>query len=140
RVRLRTNGGGQQGIKTITQVDRKITNIRSNLGYTVAPGHRISLNHKLETTDRDDNDLLNPINKDLVTVSVLTKNIVSFNYEAQTFNDKLKTHLLGKYTANRTNRSRSEIVTENGQSSIVRRDTSTFADNFGYGATASYNI
>src|SRR5690606_21509537 len=72
RVRLRTNGGGQQGIKTITQVDRKITNIRSNLGYTVAPGHRISLNHKLETTDRDDNDLLNPINKDLVTVSVLT--------------------------------------------------------------------
>lgn len=140
RVPLRTNGGGQQGVKSITQVDRKITNVRSNLGYTVVSGHRISLNHKLETTDRDDNDLLNPINKDLVTESVLTKNIVSFNYEAQTFKDKLKTNLLAKYTANRTNRSRAEIITENGQQSIIRRDTSTFADNFGYGATASYNI
>ncbi len=140
RVPLRTTGGGQQGVKSITQVDRKITNIRSNLGYTVAPGHRISLNHKLETTDRDDNDLLNPINKDLATISVLTKNIVSFNYEAQTFNDRLKTNLLGKYTSNRTSRSRPEIITENGQQSIIRRDTTTFADNFGYGATLSYNI
>src|SRR5690606_27786735 len=133
-------GGGQQGNKTITQVDRKIINARSNLGYTIASRHRISLNHKIETTDRDDNDLLNPINKDLVTVSAMIKNIVSLNYEAQTFKNKLRTNLLGKYTANKTNRSRPEIISENGQNTIVRRDTSTFADNFGYGATVSYNI
>ncbi|WP_353124628.1 TonB-dependent receptor [Parapedobacter pyrenivorans] len=140
RVPLRTTGGGQQGEKTITQVDRKITNARSNLGYTVVPGHRISLNHKFEMTDRNDSDLLNPINRDLVTVSDLVKNIVSFNYEAQTLNDKLITNLLVKYTANRTNRSKPEIITENGQNTIIRRDTTTFADNFGYGATLSYNI
>ncbi|SEK98400.1 TonB-dependent receptor [Parapedobacter koreensis] len=140
RVPLRTTGGGQQGEKTITQVDRKITNARSNLGYTVAPGHRVSLNHKFEMTDRNDSDLLNPINRDLVTVSDVTKNILSFNYEAQTLNDKLITNLLVKYTANRTNRSRPEIVTQNGQNTIIRRDTTTFADNFGYGATVSYNI
>ncbi len=140
RVPLRTSGGGQQGEKTITQIDRKITNVRSNLGYMVAPGHRISLNHKFETTDRDDSDLLNPVNKDLVTVSTVAKNILSFNYEAQTFQNKLITNLLGKYTANRTHRSKPEIVTGNGQQSIIRRDTTTFADNFGYGATLSYNI
>lgn len=139
-VPLRTSGGGQQGQKTMSQIDRKILNARSNLGYTVVPGHRISVNHKIESTDRDDQDLLNPINRDLATVSILTKNILSLNYEAQTFNNKLRTNLLGKYTANKTNRSSSEIITENGQNSIVRRDTSTFADNFGYGATLSYNI
>jgi len=140
RVPLRTTGGGQQGEKTINQIDRKITNIRSNLGYTLVPGHRISLNHKFETTDRDDNDLLNPINKNLVTMSTVAKNILSVNYEAQTLNDRLRTNLLGKYTANRTNTSRPELITENGQTTILRRDTTTFADNFGYGATASYAV
>lgn len=140
RVPLRTSGGGQQGQKSITQIDRKITNARSNLGYMFIPGHRISLNHKFETTDRDDSDLLNPINKDLVTVSALTKNILAFNYEAQTFRKKLISNILVKYTANRTNRTQPEIVTENDQSTIVRRDTSTFANNFGYGGTLSYNL
>jgi len=140
RVPLRTSGGGQQGEKTISQIDRKITNVRSNLGYTLARGHRISLNHKFETTDRDDNDLLNPINKDLVTISKLAKNILSANYEAQTLNERLRTNLLVKYTANRTSTSRPEFVTQNGQVGILRRDTTTFADNFGYGATVSYNV
>ena len=139
RVPLRTTGG-QQGEKTMTQIDRSITNIRSNLGYTISKGHRISLNHKFETTDRDDNDLLNPINKDLVTVSTVAKNILSANYEAQTLNGRLRTNLLGKYTANRTNTSRPELITQNGQTTILRRDTSTFADNFGYGATVSYAV
>lgn len=140
RVPLKTAQGGQQGPKTITQIDRTIINTRSNLGYMVAPGHRLSLNHKLETTDRDDNDLLNPINRDLTTVSKLIKNIVSVNYEAETFNNRLRTNLLGKYTSNKTDRSRPEIIRENGESTIIRHDTTTFTGNFGYGATASYNL
>lgn len=140
RVPLKTTLGGQQGEKVITQVDRRITNTRSNLGYMIAQGHRLSLNHKFETTDRDDNDLLNPINKDLVTVSTLRKNILSLNYEAQTFDNKLRTNLLGKYTANKTRRIKPEIVQANGENTIVRHDTTTFADNFGYGATVSYNV
>ncbi|MGC4235337.1 MAG: TonB-dependent receptor [Niabella sp.] len=140
RVPLRTTLGGQQGAKTISQIDRKITNIRSNLGYTIASGHRVSLNHKFETTDRNDNDLLNPINKDLVIVSTIAKNILSFNYEAQVLNNKLRTNLLGKYTHNRTRQIKPEIVRVNDQNTIVRRDTTTNAGNFGYGATLSYNI
>ncbi|TDE11255.1 TonB-dependent receptor [Dyadobacter psychrotolerans] len=135
-----TAGMGQQGAKSIVEVNRKITNMRTNLGYTVLPGHRISFNHKLETTDRDDNDLLKPVNKDLVTVSTIMNNILAMNYEAQLFNDKLKTNLLGKYTFNRTIQTRPELVEQNGINIVNRVQKKTVNNNKGYGATVSYNV
>nr|WP_314839091.1 TonB-dependent receptor plug domain-containing protein [uncultured Flavobacterium sp.] len=139
RVPLRTNGG-QQGPKRITNTDRKITNARSNLGYLIASGHRISLNHKFEATNRKDEDLLNPSLRELATKSLVTKNIVSLNYEAESFNKKLITNLLGKYTTNKTNQTKYEIVTTDGVNTIVQRESSTSDYNFGYGATASYQV
>lgn len=134
-----TPGMGQQGAKSIVEVNRRITNMRSNLGYTIFPGHRISINHKLETTDRDDNDLLKPVNKDLVTVSSIMTNILALNYEAQFFNDKIKTNLLGKFTSNRTNQTRAELVAQDGVNIINRVHNKTVNNNKGYGATVSYN-
>lgn len=139
-VPQRTLQGAQQGLPTINKVNRRIYNTRSNLGYMIMPGHRISANHNYESTDRDDNDLLNPINKELVTISKLTKNIVSANYEAQLFKNKLRTNIMGKYTSNRTDRTEPRIVSENGTNRIVVRDTTTHVGNFGYGATFSYNM
>lgn len=139
RVPLQT-GGGQQGPKTITQTDRKITNTRSNLGYMIANGHRFSLNHKYEATDRTDEDLLNPSRRDLATKSLVSKHIISMNYEAETFNKKLKTNILGKYTTNRTDQTKSEIVITDGINSIVKKDTTSSNHNLGYGATVSYNV
>ena len=139
RVPLRTNGG-QQGPKTITNTDRKITNVRSNLGYLIANGHRISLNHKYEATNRKDEDLLNPTLRDLATKSLVTKNIVSLNYEAENFNRKLTTNILGKYTSNRTNQTKFDIATTDGVNSIVKSKSTTSNYNFGYGATASYQV
>jgi len=139
RVPLRTNGG-QQGPKTITNTDRKITNARSNLGYLIASGHRISLNHKYEATNRKDEDLLNPSLRELATKSLVTKNIVSLNYEAESFNKKLITNLLGKYTTNKTNQTKYDIVTTDGANTIVQSESSTSDYNFGYGATASYQM
>lgn len=139
RVPLKTMGG-QQGPKTITNTDRKITNARSNLGYLIADEHRISLNHKYEATDRTDFDLLIPAYNDLATKGTLVKNILSMNYEAQTFDKKLRTNILGKYTTNSSNQTRSEIVSTNGVNSIVKKDTLTYNSNFGYGATLSYNV
>lgn len=139
RVPLRTNGG-QQGPKTITNTDRKITNARSNLGYLIANGHRISLNHKYEATNRKDQDLLNPTLRDLATKSLVTKNIVSLNYEAENFNRKLTTNILGKYTSNRTNQTKFDIATTDGVNSIVKSKSTTSNYNFGYGATASYQV
>lgn len=135
-----TPGMGQQGAKSIVEVNRKITNMRSNLGYTVFPGHRISINHKLETTERDDNDLLKPVNKDMVTVSSVMNNIMALNYEAQFFNDKLKTNLLGKYTSNRTIQTRPELIQQDGVNIVNRVQNKTRNNNKGYGATVSYNV
>jgi len=139
RVPLRTNGG-QQGPKTITNTDRKITNARSNLGYLIANGHRISLNHKYEATNRKDEDLLNPTLRELATKSLVTKNILSLNYEAENFNRKLTTNILGKYTSNRTNQTKFDIFTTDGVNSIVKSKSTTSNYNFGYGATASYKM
>lgn len=133
--------GAQQGIPTISQVDRKIINSRSNLAYTVVPGHRISLNHKFERTDRDDKNLLRPVNKDLITEIQVAKNIVSANYEAQTFENKLRTNVLVKYTANSTMQTDPQATYNADGSYLLNPQTSrTFNDNFGYGATVSYNI
>jgi outer membrane cobalamin receptor len=140
RVPLKTLQGGQQGQKTITNTERKITNARSNLGYMIANGHRISLNHKFESTNRKDEDLLNPTLRDLATKSIVSKNIISMNYEAETFNKKLRTNVLGKYTTNRTDQTRFEIVNNAGVNSIVQKDTTRTNYNFGYGATVSYNV
>ncbi|TDE05849.1 TonB-dependent receptor plug domain-containing protein [Flavobacterium sandaracinum] len=139
RVPLQTNGG-QQGQKTITNTDRKITNARSNLGYMIASGHRFSLNHKYEATDRKDEDLLNPSSGDLATKSLVSKHIISMNYEAETFNRKLKTNFLGKYTTNRTNQTKSEIEITDGTNTIVKNKSTTSNYNFGYGATMSYAV
>ena len=134
-----TAGMGQQGAKSIVEVNRQITNMRTNLGYMIFPGHRLSLNHKMETTDRDDKDLLNPVNKDLVTVSQVMNNIFAANYEAQLFNNKLKTNLLGKYTTNRTIQTRPVLVEQDGVNVVNRVERKTVNNNKGYGATVSYN-
>lgn len=133
-------GRGQQGDAVITSIDREIINIRSNLSYTVAKGHKLSLNHSINTTNRDDNDLLNPARKELTTISVGTNNIFAFNYEALTFNSRLQTNLLAKYTFNRNHQTKPVIQTVNGASVLNYQETVSVNENPGYGLTVSYNI
>ncbi|MGY5355127.1 TonB-dependent receptor [Wenyingzhuangia sp. IMCC45467] len=140
RVPLKALNGGQQGDKVISNTDREITNMRSNLGYTLTDGHKISINHKYEATDREDKDLLNSTITDYATISTISQHILSFNYEAETFNKKLLTNLLGKYTYNHTSQTEYDIIANNGVNSIVKKDTVSSNDNFGYGATISYNV
>ncbi|MGH2622808.1 MAG: TonB-dependent receptor, partial [Sphingobacterium sp.] len=42
---IRRTDGAQQGKPSLTDVDRQIANIRSNLSYDLFPGHRLSINH-----------------------------------------------------------------------------------------------
>ena len=122
-------GEGQQGTATITNVDRKILNSRTNLSYTIANGHRLSLNHNITTTNRQDQDLLNLNNLSNNNNERNTStNIFGFNYESQILNNKLKTNLLAKYTINQNHYNNA------GFSNTVTRS------NPGYGATLSYNI
>src|SRR3546814_13466747 len=94
---LRRPDGAQQGEPTMADIDRHIANIRTNLGYEVIPGHRLSLNHVFYTVDREDSDLLNPMGRDaLKSTNGLSKDVLSLNYEAQTFGNRLRTNLFAK--------------------------------------------
>ncbi|MBD1433016.1 TonB-dependent receptor [Sphingobacterium sp. DN00404] len=126
---VKRSGQGQQGDATITNIDRKIVNARTNLSYTIARKHRLSVNHNLNTARLDGEDLINPnaaIN--LTNDRRTTTNIFGFNYEAQTFGDKLRTNLLAKYTIN------SNQYNNRGQVTTLTNS------NPGYGATVSYNV
>lgn len=130
-------GRGQQGEATISDIHRQITNIRSNLAYTIANGHRVALNYKYEVTDREDKDLLNPARDKWITQNQVSKGILAFNYEAQTLGGKLRTNLLAKYTNNQ-NKQIKPIDEVNG---VITHETNKTKDNnFGYGATVSYNF
>lgn len=130
-------GMGQQGEATISDIHRQITNIRSNLAYTIANGHRVALNYKYEVTDREDKDLLNPARDKWITQNQVSKGILAFNYEAQTLGGKLRTNLLAKYTNNQ-NKQIKPIDEVNG---VITHETNKTKDNnFGYGATVSYNF
>lgn len=124
----------QQGLPTMSQTDRDIVNMRSNLAYTPWPGHRVSLNHVYSQTSRDDNNLLQPVDKDLVTTSQTNQNITAFNYEAEFWKRRVKTNAQLKYTGNRNNQRRVDFIYPDGATSpeVYRRDTTMFTDNVGY--------
>ncbi|MGF1924728.1 MAG: TonB-dependent receptor, partial [Bacteroidia bacterium] len=133
-------GQGQQGAAVISEINRNIVNVRSNISYSLASNHKISVNHTLNRTNRDDNDLLDLRKKDLATVSVLTNQILAFNYESQIFSNRLRTNLIAKYTYNQNNQSRVSIQSANGVSSIVYTETTSVNKNPGYGATLAYQV
>jgi hypothetical protein len=128
-------GKGQQGDAVISNIDRNISNIRSNLSYEVFVGHRVSLNHKFERSDREDQDLLNPERSRWITQNLITTNIWAMNYEASLFKGKLQTNIFGKYAVyNTTQRA---PVAENA-SQIIYENINSRRDNKGFGGTLSY--
>lgn len=136
---IRNVGQGQQGSAVITNIERKILNARTNLSYTIVNGHRVSVSHNINKTQREDQDLLN-----LYSVAntgnerSTSTNVLGFNYEAQTFNNKLKTNLLAKYTINQNHVKLPYTQTINGVATNLIKDTTITHTNPGYGFTASY--
>ncbi|MCI0920670.1 TonB-dependent receptor [Sphingobacterium rhinopitheci] len=129
RARIKPLGQGQQGPATILNVDRTIINTRTNLSYIVTNGHKLSLNHNLNRTKRVDQDLLNHDNLSNANIERNTMtNIIGFNYEAQTFANKLMTNVLAKYTINQS------MYTNGGIRNTITNSKP------GYGLTASYNV
>ena len=128
-------GRGQQGEAVISDIDRTVTNVRSNLSYMLFTGHRLSLNHKYESTTRDDKDLLRPDRSKWITQNDVSNNIFALNYEAETFEGKLRTNFFGKYGIYQTlqNIPVSEL---NGEMMFNRNKTTR--DNSGFGGTVSY--
>lgn len=138
---LRRPDGAQQGEPTMADIDRQIANIRSTVNYVVFPGHRLSLNHVYYTVDRQDSDLLHPVGPDALRSSNdLSKNVFSFNYEAQMFGDRLRTNLFVKrYQQSLMSLTYRGTVADGGAviNEDVVRDT---RHHMGYGAAVSYAL
>lgn len=128
-------GKGQQGDAVMSNIERRISNIRSNLAYDIFSGHRVSLNHKFEKSNRNDQDLLDPARSRWITQNVLTTNIWAMNYESELFNGKLKTNIFGKYAIYQTDQ-KSPIAENAG--GLVYENSRTTRDNKGFGGTLSY--
>lgn len=130
-------GMGQQGLAVMSNIERAISNVRSNLSYMVFSGHRISLNHKFEYSDRDDQNLLIPERSKWITQNLLTTNIFAANYEAEFFKGKLRTNIFGKHAIYKTER----IVPLSETNGVMAfRNEVSKADNQGYGGTLSYEL
>jgi hypothetical protein len=128
-------GKGQQGDGVISDIDRTITNIRSNLAYEVFSGHRVSLNHKFERSNRNDKDLLLPERSKWITGNELTTNIWAMNYESELLDGRLRTNIFGKYAMYRTDQ-RTPVRETGGV--LVYDNSRTKRDNQGFGGTLSY--
>lgn len=128
-------GQGQQGAAVMSNIERKISNVRSNLAYTIVSGQRVSLNHKFETSDRNDQDLLIPARSRWITQNGVTTNIFALNYESELFKGKLKTNIFGKYAIYKTDQN-IPINEVNGE--LIYQNNSTTRDNKGFGGTLSF--
>lgn len=138
---IKTLDGGQQGKPVLTGIKRRVANIRSNLGYDVFSGHRLSINHVFYTVDRKDRDrLLPPDLLGLSSTNDLSKNVVSFNYEAQTLSNRLTTNLFYKLYHQNLG-STSYTVQSNGQSGqVIKNKIKENQTNSGYGLAASFQV
>lgn len=138
---VRTLDGGQQGEPTMVDIDRQVANVRSNLAYDLFSGHRLSVNHVFYTVDRKDYDLLKPIDDlGLNSSNDLAKHVVSFNYEAQTFDDRLTTNVFYKLYQQSTIHTSYSILSNNGQATIQKNEIKDKRTHDGYGLAASYRI
>ncbi len=128
-------GQGQQGDAVMTDSYRTITNVRSNLSYTLFSGHRVSVNHKLENSGRDDKDLLRPDRSKWITQNDVLTNIWGMNYEFEALNRKLRTNVFGKYATIKT--TQNKPVSEIEGVMVYERPISE-KNNQGFGGTISY--
>ncbi|WP_228384182.1 TonB-dependent receptor [Sphingobacterium zhuxiongii] len=138
---IRTAEGAQQTLPSMTDIDRKVANIRSNLSYDIVSGHRLSVNHVFYSVDRSDQNLLTQVGKNgLNSKNDFSKNVVSFNYEAQTFNNRLTTNLFYKLYQQSIGKTSFTGSVNNGQVQITEQKEKNHRTNTGYGLAVSYKV
>lgn len=138
---LKTRDGAQQGEPTMNSINREIITTRSNLSYSISANHNLSLNHVFNTVNRDDNDALKiTAGKEFRSDSKLGKHVLSLNYQAQWFGDKLKSNVFTKlYKQNATHWAPAYRM-EEGFPVFFRNETQNNKSTPGYGVALSYAI
>src|SRR5690606_39619762 len=120
---------------------RQVASIRSNLSYDIVIGHRVSVNHVFYSVDRKDQNLLTDVGKTgLNSKNDFSKNVVSFNYEAQTLNNRLTTNLFYKLYQQSIGKTSFVGTVNNGQVVISEEREKNNRTNAGYGLAVSYKV
>ncbi|MCF8715140.1 TonB-dependent receptor [Joostella atrarenae] len=135
-------GSQQEGGPTLAKIKRKVASIRTGISYEINENHKVLFNHVYSSIDREDSDELRSVLENtFVGTRDLSKNILSFTYELNAFDEKMKASLFGKLYQQKTVNIDPEIDTDsNGNQIIVDDIVSSNNTNNGYGFALSYAI
>ncbi|MFI8377456.1 TonB-dependent receptor plug domain-containing protein [Leeuwenhoekiella sp. NPDC079379] len=135
-------GSQQEGGPTLAKIKRNVASIRTGLSYAVNDNHRFLLNHVYSGIDREDSDeLVSLLENTFIGTRDLHKNIYSFTYEFNAFDDKLEASLFGKHYQQKSISVDPAITTDaNGDSQLVDEVVSSNKTYEGYGFALSYAI
>jgi outer membrane receptor protein involved in Fe transport len=135
-------GSQQEGGPTLSEINRNVSSIRTGLSYTINPNHRILLNHVFSGIDREDSDEMRSVMENTFSgTRDLRKNIYSFTYEFNAFDNRLKTSVFGKHYQQKTISVDPAIETDaDGKDQIVDEVVSSNKEHNGYGFALSYAL
>ena len=138
---IKTNTGAQQGAPTLNHINRNIKTFRAGLSYEFIENHRLMINHHLYDINRTDEDQLKPISlRVYATENFLQKNITSFAYDFNAFENKLKGNVFTKLYSQRIKQVRpTSVLIDGNQTKVDDVKTSDLYET-GYGVAASYLI
>ncbi|RZL36933.1 MAG: TonB-dependent receptor, partial [Pedobacter sp.] len=126
---------------TITNIERKVSNIRAGLSYEINDNHKILLNHLYSGVDRTDDDIMKSVlERKFFGTRDLTKNISSLSYEFTAFQNRLRTTLFGKYYQQEIERMNPTVQNINGVPTRVEDVVSSKVNDNGYGLAVSYTV
>ncbi|MCC9019669.1 TonB-dependent receptor [Flavobacterium lipolyticum] len=133
--------GAQQGAPTINTISENVLSSRTVLTYNLNEKNRFIFSNLFYTLDRNEDDLIKPeFQRDFEATSDLQKTVTSLAYEMQAFDSRLRTNIFGKFYEQKVNHRKPELVTQNGQTTVVEKISKSTTPLFGYGLAASYFI
>ena len=93
-----SSGSQTNGPATLLNNKEDNFNTRTNLSYQINSNHKLIATYLFSNYTRDEDDVLRPaFQRELLSTRYLDKNILSFSYELNAFNQKLKASLFYKY-------------------------------------------
>lgn len=133
--------GAQQGAATILHIDNKIFSTRGGLNYTLNENNRFIFSSMLYSFKRNDYDeMKSELERNFQEKRDLQKSVLSFAYELDAFNSRLKTNLFGKRYNQKTEQRTPLLTTQNGQSTITEQLENSNITYYGYGLATSYFV
>ncbi|AUS05363.1 TonB-dependent receptor [Pseudotamlana carrageenivorans] len=132
-------GSQQEGGPTLATINRNVASIRTGVSYAINRQHKFIFNHFYNRIDREDSDELKSLLENtFVGTRDLHKNIFSFTYELQAFDNKLKANIFGKYYQQKT--INIDPYVDSTTKQVEEEITKANTKDHGYGFAMSYAI